>query len=203
VKFLSLGMLLLVFQGNEFSSGDRTMMQRCESVECFVLDYNDRISLASPKTPGLEETKPMPNGPPKNEQQPDKPQPPPPQGSENPKDAAPPTTSSNPEKIERFRGIKIVRSVKLSELEVADLVANLERSMAKEVDPAKCFIPGIGLRFRRGANELELLLDPKCGHLHLYKDEKRTIYTLAEDFDVFFKQTLERMEKEAPPNPKQ
>jgi len=209
VKVLILGVLLFVFQGNEFSSSDRAVVQRCDAVECFLLDYNDRVLPTPPNAKKHEETAPSPKEAtqevPKETSKKDK-LPEKPATSENAGQGSPQTKDpvkseqqvqapADEEKSERFRGIKIVKSFKLSEAQVADVVANLERSMSKEVDPAKCFIPNIGLRFRRGEEQLELLLDPKCGHLHLFKGDQRTIYTLAEDFGKFFSQSIDPLEK--------
>lgn len=217
MKVLVLGVLLFVLQGNEFSSSDRAVLQRCDAVECFLLDYNDRVLPTPPNAKKQEETVPnrkegtkeVPKANPKEENLPEKPI-----TSEKPATSGGPATSekagqvspqakesvkseqqvqapASEERTERFRGIKIVKTFKLSEAQVADIVANIERSMSKEVDPAKCFIPNIGLRFRRGEQQLDLLLDPKCGHLHLFKGDQRSIYTLDEDFGKFFSQSID------------
>jgi len=217
MKILFVGVLLFVFQGNEFSSSDRAVMQRYDAVECFLLDYNDRVLPTPPNAKKQDETTPNPkeatNEVPKETSKKGK-YPEKPATSEKTADSGKTATSetagqsspqtkepvkseqqvqapANQEKTERFRGIKILKNIKLSEAQVADMVANIERSMSKEVDPAKCFIPNIGLRFRRGEEQLDLLLDPKCGHLHLFKGDQRIIYTLDEGFGKFFSKSID------------
>lgn len=81
-----------------------------------------------------------------------------------------------------FHGYKVVRVATVAEPEkIMHLVRTLERAMAENVSPAKCFIPDYGIRFTLGDRSEELLLSLKCLQFSWERrDADRTLYVVAD-----------------------